>query len=234
MKQIKQKIKAIIFDMDGTIIHSEHIWAKSNLHVLGKRGITHLTPEQEALLETFSGIGTRAAMTILKNEFNLADTVDALCKEAQHTAVHEFSHTIEFVKGFAFFHKLLQEHNIPTALATNSDIESLKTLTEKLGLAEFFGVHLYSIGHIGNKAKPDPAVFLHAAEKLGVKPEECLVFEDSLFGLQAAHAAGMKVIAIKNERNACFLDNAHHAIDHYHQAEDAVRAVVDKYFTEEK
>ena len=230
MKKIKEHIKAIIFDMDGTIIHSEHIWEKANLHVLTKRGFCTFSPEQEAVLQTFSGIGMHAAMTILKKEFHLPDEIEDLCKEVQREAIEQFSHTIEFVNGFEYFHELITSHNIPIALATNSDIESMHSLATNLGFGKMFGIHLYSIGHVEGKAKPNPAVFLHAAEQLGVKPEECLVFEDSLFGMQAALAAGMKVIAIKNERNNHFLDHAHHAINHYHEAEHALAELIGKHF----
>lgn len=175
----------------------------------------------------------RNAMTLLKEIFKLSESVDDLVKETEHDALHQFTDSIKFIDGFELFHKQLREHNIPTALATNADLKSLTHLSEKLGFQQFFGTHLYSIGHVDNKAKPDPSVFLHAAKQLGAKPEECLVFEDSLFGFQAAKAAGMKVIGIKNEKNAIHLEQVHHAVNHYHEAEEALRFVIHQFATKE-
>ena len=75
-------------------------------------------------------------------------------------------------------------------------------------------------------AKPDPALFLHAAEKLNAAPENCVVFEDSIWGFKAANAAHMKCIAIKNNRNQDHhSENTHGAIDSYDEAEAVILTI---------
>lgn len=224
MEQIKGKIKAIIFDMDGTIIKTEHIWKMISLDVLKHRGHTDLTQEQKDFLKTLSGKGMIHATTAIKEFFNLEDHVDVLVQEKIARANRYFQEQIEFIDGFEQFHDRLTLHQIPTSIATNACPENLKGLAEKLNFAKFFGTNIYYAAQVG-KAKPDPALFLHAAAQLGVKPEECIVFEDSLPGFLAAQAAGMKCIAIKNELNGHLMDKVHGAIDSYHEAEEILKKI---------
>jgi len=95
-----------------------------------------------------------------------------------------------------------------------------------MSLYKFFGANLYCIEDVGNKAKPKPDIFLHTAKKLNVTPSECIVFEDSLFGFQAARAAGMKCIAIKNSINQNNLKLVQQAISSYHEAEAALSKIL--------
>ena len=78
------------------------------------------------------------------------------------------------------------------AVASSSTKEGLERKLRQVGLWTHFEPHVYSADHVAN-AKPAPDLFLHAAEKLGVPPSECLVLEDSVNGVVAAKAAGMRV-----------------------------------------
>lgn len=209
--------------MDGTIINTEHVWKEATSQMLAKRGFTAFTQEQQEFLTSLSGIGLLRSAEVLKQEFNIADTIDDMALETKQIAHKLFESGVEFIDGFKIFHQKLQQHAIPTSVATNADQASLDLIGDKLKLGQFFGKNLYSIEIVGNKAKPDPAIFLHAAKQLNVEPEECVVFEDSLFGFQAAKAAGMKCIAIKNNINQDKLNLAHDAISSYHEAEEALR-----------
>jgi beta-phosphoglucomutase-like phosphatase (HAD superfamily) len=224
MDQIKKQVKAIIFDMDGTIIKTEHIWRQVTVDVLAHRGIP-LSPETEAFLKTLSGMGLTNAIIAIKNQYKLTDSIEALETEKILRADTYFKSHVEFIEGFEGFHTKLQEHAIPTSIATNATLENLQGLTQKLDLSRYFGTNLYCAAHVGNKAKPDPALFLHAAKQLGALPSECVVFEDSLYGFQAAQAAGMKCIAIKNELNSSQLDSVHGSINTYHEAEEILKKI---------
>lgn len=78
------------------------------------------------------------------------------------------------------------------AVASSSTKEGLERKLRQVGLWAHFEPHVYSADHVTN-AKPAPDLFLHAAEKLGVAPDACLVLEDSVNGVRAARAAGMRV-----------------------------------------
>lgn len=229
MKNIKNRFKAVLFDMDGTIIKSEHIWQEANLVLLKNKGFETFTSHQQAVLDSFSGIGLIPSVTKLKEAFNLSESVEELINQKQAITATLFDeHAIEFIDGFENFHSVLREHEILSCVATNADEHFLGKISERLNFQKFFGENLFSISHIGNKAKPDPAIFLHAAEKLGVQPSECIVFEDSLFGFMAAKAAGMKCIAIQSSTNMDKLHHVDHSIESYHHALEALNKVASK------
>jgi HAD superfamily hydrolase (TIGR01509 family) len=226
MERIKSKIKAVIFDMDGTIIDTEHVWNQATKSVLSKRGFTEFSDQQKEVLKSLSGSGLSNCSEIIKREFVLTDSSETLITEIKEAAHRLFENEVKFIEGFEQFHKKLQQLSIPTSIATNADLSCLTILNKKMNLEQFFGKNLFCISMVNNKAKPDPKIFLHAAEKLNVKPSECVVFEDSIAGFKAAKAAGMKCIAIKNKVNHSSiytkLDLVQKSINSYHEAEEAL------------
>ncbi len=227
MLHVKEKIKAVIFDMDGTIIQTEHIWRQITIRVLMEQcNITELDEQHERFLRSLSGMGLEGSSQAMKDTFKLLTSADELKKRKIELAEAMFDHNIEFIKGFELFHQQLQVNAIPTSIATNAHAAGLKQHAQMLNFERFFGNNMYCVADVNNKAKPDPALFLHAAKQLGAQPEECIVFEDSLYGFQAAQAAGMKCVAIKNSLNQQHLGLVNQAIDDYSQAEDALKKLV--------
>ncbi|KKQ10908.1 MAG: HAD-superfamily hydrolase, subfamily IA, variant 3 [candidate division TM6 bacterium GW2011_GWF2_36_6] len=225
MNELKHKVKAVIFDMDGTIVKTEHIWGKVVIDVLAECGIRTLNDEQKSQLQSLSGVGMEYSCRFVKEKFGLKQSSQELLDRKVALAHEYFDKHLEFIEGFELFHSKLQLVNIPTSIATNADKLSLSRISNKLQFERFFGTNMYCVADVNNVAKPDPALFLHAALQLGAKPEECIVFEDSLVGFAAAKAAGMKCIGIKNALNQSHLDKVHHAIQDYLEAEEAIKKV---------
>jgi beta-phosphoglucomutase-like phosphatase (HAD superfamily) len=171
-------------------------------------------------------MGLESSARAMVDSFNLTTPVEEIVQRKIELASAQFDDTITFINGFETFHQQLQSLVIPTSIATNASLENLQQLSKSLKFERFFGKNIFCISDVDFKAKPDPALFLHAALKLGAPPEDCIVFEDSLYGFQAAQAAGMKCIAIKNHLNHQHLNLAHQAIDDYSQAEDALKKLV--------
>jgi beta-phosphoglucomutase len=228
MIKIKEKIKAIIFDMDGTIIETEHIWDQAVKNTLGSQSISLDKDEEKKLYSEIAGIGLIECWEKLKKEFNLEKSVLELSNATKQSAIQNFNKDIKFIGGFEYFHKQLKDHNISSCIATNCDSESLSHIAKKINLFKFFGNDIYNIAHVNNKSKPDPALFLHAAKKLNASPDECIVFEDSLHGFQAAKSAGMKCIGIQGKKNSIFLHHANHVIEHYDNAPEALKKIIFK------
>jgi beta-phosphoglucomutase-like phosphatase (HAD superfamily) len=225
MNEIKQKIKAIIFDMDGTIINTEPAWQNVTRHVLKVyQGIEKFTEEQQQFLQSLSGVGLEKAASEVKRYFDLKQSIDEII-EQKTQAVDLYFKEIRFIEGFELFHKRLQEHAVPTSIATNADPTTLRKLSQQMNFQQFFGNNLYCSADAGNKPKPDPAVFLHAAQQLGVAPHECVIFEDSIAGFKAAQAAGIKCIAIKSDSNQDCINLAQQSIVNYHEAEEALKKI---------
>lgn len=215
------KIKAVIFDMDGTIINTEAAWSQAKVEALASLGVTSLGKEHYEFLESLVGASCKECAIRIKAFFKLTHSEDLI---TAHTNRFFLQKKVEFITGFENFHQTLQNRNIPTAMATNTLLDKLENFSSKLNLERFFGKHIYSIAHVDYKPKPDPAVFLHAAQQLGVKPENCMIFEDSCPGIQAAKAAGMRCVAIKYAYNQHLASDLHAAITNYHEAEDVLRA----------
>ncbi|NBV41003.1 HAD family phosphatase [bacterium] len=231
MEIIKQKIKAIIFDMDGTILETEHIWWQSTKALIAFHGVHVDQALEQTLAKKLSGQGMKTAVSIIKEFCELSVDHSILFKQQMDIAHDLFKNQqqLQFIKGFEAFHEKIRLHNIPSGLATNGMPEFVQDLHEKMNFEKFFGPNVYCIAHVDYKAKPDPALFLHTAKQLGVEPSECIVFEDSLPGFLAAQAAGMRCIAIENQNNKHLLDLVSTSISDYHQATDALlRLLEDK------
>lgn len=211
--------------MDGTIVQTEHIWGGVTRHFLADHGVTNLSEDDKKFLDNLSGVDLRKASHAVKERFNLENSTEDILAYKLTLANNHFESRLEYINGFERFHAQLQEESIPSGIATNAYPENLKAIARVMSLNKFFGNHMYCIGDVAYKAKPDPTLFLYVAEKLGVKPEECVIFEDSISGFKAAQAAGIKCIAIKNKNNTDLLHMVNDAIDSYDQAFDALKKI---------
>jgi HAD superfamily hydrolase (TIGR01509 family) len=117
--------------------------------------------------------------------------------------------------GFKKFHQQLERLGLQTCIATASTKVFTDIVEEKLGILEKFKGKLFSIDDVGNKSKPDPAVYLYAAEKMHSKPNECFVIEDMPKGVAAAKNAGMKCIAITHTVPTAMLSAADMTVDKF-------------------
>ncbi len=230
MESLKGKIKAVIFDMDGTIIQTESIWSKVTRDYLHENGIRTFSPQDVDFFASLAGTGLYPAALATKIHFGLDATVEEIAQRKVALANARFQYRVDFIHGFEEFHSELRRHGFPTAIATNATPENLTPLRRTMELDKFFGEHIYCIADVGFVPKPDPALFLFTAKKLGAKPEECIVFEDSLVGFRAAKAAGMKCVAIKGAVNS---EHLHHALEAIASYDEAIN-VLKKILLEEK
>jgi HAD superfamily hydrolase (TIGR01509 family) len=178
----------IIFDCDGVLINSEMIAARVESYAYKREGF-----EMEPLgfAEHFAGMTHEAIQAAIEEDLGrkfdkafqdkLADAFRELA-DAEMTPVTGVEAMLDSVEG-------------ARCICSNSGSEYLKRYLSDVGLYERFAPHIFSAPEVGNKAsKPDPNVFLHAAQTFGVDPKACLVVEDSESGVKAAVAAGMTVI----------------------------------------
>lgn len=210
------KYKAIIFDMDGTIIDTEHIWSKATRELITRRGI-EFTPEIEAeLSQKLNGLGMVESCQIIKDLINLQEELHELVAEKSAHADQLYEEGIRFIEGFAEFHTEVLKFNLKVGLATNATPETVHITNKKLNLEQFFGIHMYNISHV-KVGKPNPELYLHAAAQLGIDPKECVAIEDSSHGVEAATAAGMFCIGINTSKKPERLAKSHLVIDTYNE-----------------
>jgi len=229
MKIIAQNLDAIIFDMDGTVVLSNHTWAAKLVKVLLKNGVTQevLNTIMAELERHTTGLDAKTCAQYFKEKFALHASIEELRQDLLLPFDDQEITPFAYVPGVVTFFQELKSHNIPISMATNSHRLYFTKVQSLMGLADYFGKHLYCIEDLASyKGKPHPDLFLFAANQLGVRPERCLVFEDSQHGFLAAKAAGMKCIAIKNDINGVHRDLVNGAIDSYDQAEAIIKQVL--------
>lgn len=214
--------KAIIFDLDGTIVDTEHIWDKATRTLLTQKGVT-ITPEIARELQTkISGLALPYSCKILKDMFAFKEPLEILMHEKQSLVTQLYQEGVTFVRGFITFHsQISKRYGLLSGIATNADAHTMNLTKQQLPLEKFFGNHIYTIETVNNIPKPNPDLYLYVAQQLGVLPEECVAIEDSVNGVTAAKNAGMFCIGINTAKSKLLLEQAHpnFIIDRYHQIE---------------
>lgn len=199
------KFKAILFDMDGVIVNSERLWDKSTEILLTRYQRTY---EREKSKPLCTGKSLPDAVDTLQEFYQLPGEAAALTQEWKTITKQLFHDELDLNPGFPEFMAALKQRNTPCAIATSSDPELLEIVQQKLNLTQYFGRHIYSSALVNFVSKPAPDLFLYAAAKLEIPPEECIVIEDAPHGLDAAHNAGMKAIGFAETYPAEMLPQA--------------------------
>lgn len=212
------KYKAIIFDMDGTIVDSEVIWHEAG-HELIKRRNIQLSKEQETTLRDLLHGGPLTKSCFIIKEFaQLPDPVETLVEEKIAIAHALYAKGIKFMDGFLNFHQAALNKQLKTAIATNGTADFVEITDRVLNLSRLFGQHMYHMSHV-TQAKPAPDIYLYAADKLGIAPAQCIAIEDSPHGIKAAKDAGMLCIGINSNKTPEKLHQADLIIDHFDEIE---------------
>jgi beta-phosphoglucomutase family hydrolase len=184
-------IKAIIFDMDGVLVDSEpfHIEIEKQQFLLNQISISDEEHSQ------YMGVASDVMWKEIAEHHSFNVSVEDLTEQFKVQSIQYFSELDEIpvMPGLIDLLEKLSRKNFPMAVASSSYPEIIKIILEKTGLLKYFKVIVSS--QEAGKSKPEPDVFLLAARKLGVLPQNCLVIEDSANGIKAAQAAGMSCVA---------------------------------------
>ncbi len=217
--QSNRKIKAIIFDMDGTVLDTEPVWERGNRHILSIHA-THLTAKQvDEIIDYRRGIRTPDELaTMLQQHCSPFMTIEQIreIKTAYVLDLYEIE-GVSFIPHFHDFHNQLSKMGLKSAIATNATADALTKLMIKTPLQNYFQQHVYPVDAVHGNYKPKPDIYLHAAKMLGVKPQHCVVVEDSPNGIKAAKAAGMYCIAINTGNDRHLLHEADEIVDCYRE-----------------
>ena len=210
--------KAVIFDLDGTVVDTDRIWEEALKQLLVNKGVRVVPEQLQEIERTVMGLALPYSSQFVKDYFKLPEPVDVLVQDYVNIVRARYQMGINFVQGFTDFHRVVTaEHKLKSGIATNANDETIAWTKNFVPLEQFFGEHIYNISHVDNKVKPDPAIYLHTAKQLVVEPEFCLVIEDSANGIAASKSAGMLCIGINTSGRRHLLSEADVIVDGYHE-----------------
>ncbi len=183
-------IKAVIFDLDGVMVDSEPFSQKAWQNLLDEYGKTFSQGEYTQMIGQEIG----ASAEYLRREKCLPLSIEEILAHHHQERLRITLAEAKSAKGLNRLIMSLQERAMKLAVASNSPITYVESLLGVLSLGDHFD-YVVAIDHV-NKGKPEPDIYRLAAFQLELEPKSCLVIEDSLVGMQAALAAGMRCVVI--------------------------------------
>ncbi len=231
--------KVIIFDMDGTLIDSVGIWNQVDCELIRRLGNVEI-PEEEIQRERDDKLREYSKLQSPYLEYcsYLGEKYQShMSAEEIHVLRYEIAadfliHVIDYKPNVERVLHRLKEQGYQLVIATttrkkNMDIYRLQNenIRAKAPIDQYFSL-IYTREDV-QEMKPNPEVYLKVLETLGVTPEECLIFEDSLIGVEAAYRAGIEVVAIydkysENEREEV-QGKATYYLEDYEQVERSIK-----------
>ncbi|MGW6459794.1 HAD family hydrolase [Streptomyces sp. NPDC055078] len=184
-------ISSVIFDLDGTLVDSEPNYYEAGRRLLAQYGVTDFSWERHT---DFIGIGTRETLEALRAEHALDAPIEELLAGKNRQYLELARASTEVYPQMRKFVERLHSDGVPMAVASGSSRTAIATVLGGTGLDTL--IPLAVSAEEVDRGKPEPDVFLEAARRLGVSPAACVVLEDAPPGAAAAHAAGMRCIAI--------------------------------------
>jgi len=190
--QAPAQIEAVVFDMDGVLVDTEHLWDEVREELTVEWGGRYTPEAQQAMM----GMSSHEWSRYLHEVVGLREPPDVINAEVVRRMLARYEVDLPVVPGAVQAVRGLAEAGFRLALASSSNRELIDTVLRELGLTELFEVTVSS--EEVARGKPAPDVYLEAAERLGLDPARCVAVEDSASGIRSAHAAGMRVIAYPN------------------------------------
>lgn len=197
-------IKAIIFDFDGLLVNTEELRELSIRNFLMAKGKRFKVRDYIALMKTTSD---ETAM-FLKKKFELNESIAEITSQRRNFFEELFESRLVLMEGVGVFLRKLRSFNLKKGIASGRNKKDVFDGLTRLGIIDSFEVIITA--EDVNKLKPDPEGYLLAAKKLRVSPGECIAFEDTPHGIEAAKMAGMTCVYIPSAR---YFDSHHPKAD---------------------
>ena len=185
--------KAFLFDLDGTLVDSMWMWGAIDVEYLGRFGL-ECPPDLQKAIEGMSFSETAA---YFKKRFSLDASLDEIKADWVSMSIEKYRSQVFPKPGAEDFLSWAAKQNIKMAVCTSNGREMVDAVLSSLNLARYFDCII--TGCEVAAGKPSPDIYLEAARRMKVSPEECAVFEDVPAGILAGKRAGMEVFAVEDE-----------------------------------
>lgn len=190
--EMLQDIKAVIFDLDGSLVDSMWMWRAIDIEYLGRFGI----PLPEDLQSRIEGMSFSETAVYFKEHFPIPDSIDQIKEDWNRMAWDKYANEVPLKPGIPEFLERCREEGIKLGIATSNSRQLVENIAKVHNLRDYFSCIMTGcdVAH----GKPSPDIYLAVAEGLDCPPSQCLVFEDIIPGIQAGKAAGMRVCAVED------------------------------------
>jgi beta-phosphoglucomutase family hydrolase len=204
---MRHQHKAVIWDMDGVIADTAPYHLQAWQEVFRRRGVRYT---EDDFKRNFGKRNDSIIRSVLGSRVPLAE-MEAIAAEKEELFRRWAGSRIRPLPGAIELMQALREHGFAQAMGSSAPLENIELVTRRLGIAGFFRVIVS--GREVTEGKPSPQVFLRAAERLGARPEDCVVIEDAVAGVSAAKRAGMSCIAVTSTNSRDKLSGADLIVD---------------------
>ncbi|MBO6134057.1 MAG: HAD family phosphatase [Lachnospiraceae bacterium] len=185
--------KAVLFDMDGTVIDSMWMWSSIDREFLERTGKVY-DPHFQKEIE---GLSYRETVAYFKERFHVEEDLTQLAETLNNMAMYNYEKVVKFKPGAHDFLMELKAIGIKTGIATSNSAELVAACDRNLNLRGIFDT--IRTTDMVERSKPFPDVYLLAARDISIAPENCVVFEDIIPGLMAGRNAGMRIVAVQDD-----------------------------------
>ncbi len=198
--ELLEKIEAVIFDLDGTLVDSMWMWRAIDIEYLGRFGI----PLPEKLQYEIEGMSFHETAVYFKERFHIPDSLEQIKENWNRMAWDKYANEVPLKPGVPEFLEGCRKSGIKLGIATSNSRELVENVIAVHRLRGYFSCIM--TGSEIKQGKPAPDIYLAVAGALAVEPEHCLVFEDIIPGIQAGKNAGMRVCAVEDAYSAGDMD----------------------------
>lgn len=185
--------KAVIFDLDGTLVDSMWMWKAIDIEYLARFGLDCLDDLQKRI----EGMSFSETASYFKERFGLEDSLEEIKEAWVDMSIEKYRKEVPMKPGARKFLDEIASRGIPAGIATSNGWAMVDAVLDSLDMRRYF--QAISTACQVAAGKPAPDIYLKVAAELGVDPKDCLVFEDIPAGILAGKRAGMTVYAIEDE-----------------------------------
>lgn len=190
-------MKGAVFDLDGTLVDSMHVWETVDRKLLKYYGYE---PDKEYLDKIATLTLTEGAQYIVRR-YGIAKTTEEIKKQLTELAYEEYAFHLELKEGVKELLDKLKKQQIKLAVATSCTRVMCEIFLKRTGIYHYFDTLVFSEEIGSNKTQPD--IYIETAARLGLLPQDCYVFEDVVHAAQSAVKAGAVVIGVYDSYSAC-------------------------------